>query len=176
MLPTVFPFPLIWFQFFFLLIAIAIEAYVFFKLLKFGRRKALFYSVFINLTSTIMGWLFFFFILPFLSENIKLKILSYIFFEKLFSSPEYSLNTAVALVIIATFIFFSSLFLKFRTFQILQIFFVNQQIDYLKEPLEIALIKIILFGSPSLSHKKLIKSKKKQAVIFPVIAAFFRLS
>lgn len=168
MFPTVFPFPLIWFQFFFLLIAIAIEAYVFVKLLKFGRRKAIFYALSINLTSTIIGWLFFFSILPFLSEEIKLKIISYIFFEKLYSPPEYSLNTAVALVLTATFIFFSSLFLKVRIFQILLIF--NNY--SLKEPGERALKKF--FGSLSEQKKLLIKSKKKQT--FPVIAAFFRLS
>lgn len=165
MFPTVFPFPLIWFQFFFLLIAIAIEAYVFVKLLKFGRRKAIFYALSINLTSTIIGWLFFFSILPFLSEEIKLKIISYIFFEKLYSPPEYSLNTAVALVLTATFIFFSSLFLKVRIFQILLIF-INDNYS-LKEPKN-------FFGSLSEQKKLLIKSKKKQT--FPVIAAFFRLS
>lgn len=174
MFPTVFPFPLVWFQFFFLLIASAIEAYVFVKLLKFGRRKALFYAVSINLTSTVLGWLFFFLILPFLSENIKLKIISYIFFEKLYTPPEYSLNTAVALVLTATFIFFSSLFLKFRTFQILQIF-INENHSSPKEPFKRAL-KIIFFGSSSEQKKLLIKSKKKQTVIFPVIASFFRLS
>ncbi len=180
MVPTVFPVMLIWFQFFFLLIAVAIEAYIFSMLVGLGRKKALFYAAFINLIATIIGWIIFFLILPLLPQDIKLQLIGYIFFDKLFYQQGSSINPALALALTAIVIFFSGLTIKLRTFQLLQIWLTTPKTQIegrkestlvggqarspsVKDKAKIAL-KIIIFGRLSSSKKKLIKSKTAPAV------------
>lgn len=179
MVVTVFPLRLIWFQFFFLLIAVATEAYIFSQLIGMGRKKALFYAASINLIAAIIGWLFFFLIVPLLPQSLKLLLVGYIIFDKLFYQPDSSsLNPAIALTFTAIFIFFSGLALKMRTFQLLQIWLTmtKTQVEARKESKLVGgqtrspsltdrakiVFKIIIFGRISSSKKKLVKSKLPQ--------------
>jgi len=108
------------FQFLFLLLAIAIEGLVFHRILNIEHRTCMQYSATINLLSTLVGWLVFFAIQPLLPPNIKIQLLSYIFFERLFSNPSLS-NVAPILVGLGLVIFIGTFFLELKGLELLEV-------------------------------------------------------
>lgn len=119
MLFNVFPIKTVLFQFLFLLITISLEGLILRRLLRLGRRTSIEYSASINLLTVFLGWLTFFFILPFLPEPLRGVLISYIFFDRLIPAqiaPFYTL-----LVIIAFGIFLAAYIIKIVGLRILQI-------------------------------------------------------
>lgn len=118
MLFNVFPIKTVLFQFLFLLITISIEGLILRRLLRLGRRTSIEYSASINLLTVFLGWLTFFFVLPFLPEPLRGVLISYIFFDRLIPAqiaPFYTL-----LVITAFAVFLAAYLIKFISLRLLQ--------------------------------------------------------
>ncbi|WP_017716285.1 filament integrity protein FraC [Kamptonema formosum] len=115
----VLPLRAILFQVLFLLIAVAIEAMILRWRLKMGPKKSVGYAASLNLLSTVAGWLIFFFAAPRLSPDLKAQLISYIFFNNFFSPPAPS-SPVFWIVQAATLIFFITLFIKIRSYQLFQ--------------------------------------------------------
>ncbi|MDB9375127.1 filament integrity protein FraC [Nodularia sphaerocarpa] len=107
-LPRILPFGVILLELLFLLTAIPIEAYVLNKRLKFDKKTSMFYSISINLFSSTLGWMLFFFLEPILPINLKSELISYIFFHSIRSG-----NTRGIMIFTAFMIFFITFFMKF---------------------------------------------------------------
>ncbi|MBE9198784.1 MULTISPECIES: filament integrity protein FraC [unclassified Nodularia (in: cyanobacteria)] len=107
-IPRILPVGLILVEFLFLLTAIPIEAYVLNKRLKFDKKTSMFYAISINLFSSTIGWMIFFFLEPILPVNLKSELISYIFFHNFRSS-----NTQALLIFTGFIIFFITFFMKF---------------------------------------------------------------
>lgn len=113
----VLPLRAILFQVLFLLIAVAIEAMILHWRLKMGRKKSVGYAASLNLLSTVVGWLLFFFTAPRLSPGLKAQLISYILFNKFFSPPTSS-SPVFWIIQAAIITFFISLFVKIRAYQL----------------------------------------------------------
>ena len=111
--------PTILFQFLFLLMAIALEAFILHRQLKISRRTSIEYAASINLLSTILGWLVFFSIQPFLPYPLKLQIISFIFFNRFTNSQLPFINAFV--IILGIGLFFASFLIKVKGLDILQL-------------------------------------------------------
>jgi hypothetical protein len=107
MFSIVLPLQAILFQSLFLAIAIAIEAYIFQRQWKLGRRKSVEYSLALNLFSTVVGWVIFFAAQPLLSPALKKQIITYIFFNNLASTASSGsfLYGEIALLVFLSFVF-----------------------------------------------------------------------
>ena len=115
----VLPLRAILFQVLFLLIAVAIEAMILRWRLKMGRKKCVGYAASLNLLSTVLGWLIFFWFAQRLSQGLKAQLISYIFFNNFFSDTTSS--SAVFWIVQAAIItFFVTLFIKVRAYQLFQ--------------------------------------------------------
>ncbi|HEY9836232.1 MAG TPA: filament integrity protein FraC, partial [Vampirovibrionales bacterium] len=79
----VFPLPTILLQTFFLTISVAIESSVFYARCQVSRKTSVEYALAINLISACVGWLFFFYIEPFLSPALKIQLITYVFLNQL---------------------------------------------------------------------------------------------
>lgn len=79
----VFPLPTILLQTFFLTISVAIESSVFYARCQVSRKTSVEYALAINLISACMGWMFFFYVEPFLSPNLRIQLVTYIFLNQL---------------------------------------------------------------------------------------------
>lgn len=113
MYTSVFPLPAIAFQTLFLLIAIAIEAFVIRRELQMTYKKSIEYATTINLLTLALGWLLFFNLQLLLPLELKLQLINFIFFNHW--------RTSTALVIlVAFFTFFASFFIKLQGFNLLQ--------------------------------------------------------
>jgi hypothetical protein len=80
-----------------LLLAIAIESFVFQKRWRLSRKTSIDYAMAINLFSTVVGWALFFIIQPFLPTDLKQQIVNYVFFnyfKNLSTSPNSFLHRA----------------------------------------------------------------------------------
>lgn len=106
--PRILPIGVILLEFLFLLTTIPIEAYVLNKRLKFDKKTSTFYAIAINLFSSTIGWMIFFFIEPVLPVNLKSDLISYIFFHTFRSG-----NAQSMLIFAGFFIFFITFFMKF---------------------------------------------------------------
>ncbi|MCL1471202.1 filament integrity protein FraC [Argonema antarcticum] len=80
MLVTVLPLRAIMFQILFLLIAIAVEAFIIQKRMIIPRKISIEYSASLNLISTIVGWLIFFCFHPLLPLDWQKKLIIFILF------------------------------------------------------------------------------------------------
>lgn len=96
------------FQALFILIAIAIESYIFRRQLQVSPRTSIEYAATIILFSVLLGWLLFFLIEPLLPQLIQLQLLNYIFFNQWSQGME---SWAVPTAIVT---FFLSFFLKLQ--------------------------------------------------------------
>lgn len=105
---NVVPLRMIVFQAMFILIAIAIESYIFRRQLQVPPRTSIEYAATIILFSVLVGWLLFFFTEPLLPQLIRLQLLSYIFFNQWSQGME---SWAVPTAIVT---FFLSFFLKLQ--------------------------------------------------------------
>lgn len=111
------PLKLITIQVLMLLVAIAIEAFVFQQQLRFPPRKSMEYATSLNLFSTIIGWLSFLYLSgPFLlPEALRLQVLNFVFLGQWD-------NTLVTLLISLSFIiFFGTLAVEWIGFMLLQL-------------------------------------------------------
>ncbi|MBO0347623.1 hypothetical protein J0895_00560 [Phormidium pseudopriestleyi FRX01] len=79
----VFPLPTILLQTFLLTISVAIESSVFYARCQVSRKTSVEYALTINLISACVGWVFFFYIEPFLSPTLKIQLVTYIFLNQL---------------------------------------------------------------------------------------------
>lgn len=105
---SVLPLRAIIFQFLFLLLAIALEAIVLYRILNLSYRHSIAYSTSLNLLSTVMGWLLFFGGHSFLPEELERQLLSYIFFERFFPNPW--LASVVPILVMTGFVMFIGTF------------------------------------------------------------------
>lgn len=119
---TVLPLRAIVFQVLFLLIAIAIEALVLHRRLEIARRKCVEYAAFMNLLSSILGWIVFFFMVSRLSGELKAQLLSYIFYDNYVGL--YGSSNPMAWLLLMSFAAFAATFVvKNKTLEVFQIFF-----------------------------------------------------
>ncbi len=107
MLASLLPVQTILYQSLFLLMATAIEGYILHRQLQLSRKTSIQYAASINLLSTLVGWLLFFFIQSRLPKNIKIQVISYIFFNRFLNSvPTSSSFFLIILLIISLFLSF----------------------------------------------------------------------
>jgi hypothetical protein len=114
MLPRIFPIGGILFDFLFVLIAIAIEAYILHYRLKFDKKTSIFYAISVNLFSSVIGWLIFFISEPMLPIEVRAELINYMFFNN-FKSP----NSQTFIILTAFIIFFATFVMKFFILRVL---------------------------------------------------------
>lgn len=120
MVSPILPLRMIAFQSLFLLITISIEAFVLHRELKLSNQKSIQYAASINLLSTVMGWIIFFIVEPFIPRELKEQLMNYIFFDQFFSNI-WS-GSLTALVIVTGFLtFFLSFIVKVQGLDLLQL-------------------------------------------------------
>jgi hypothetical protein len=111
---AVVPFRAIAFQIVLLLTAIAVEAIVLRRKLNTSRKKSIEYATSINLLSTAIGWFIFFNTQSLLPPNLKVQLLSAVFFDR------WAPN--IVLVILVAFVtFFASFLVKLQGLNLLQL-------------------------------------------------------
>ena len=113
------PIQTILFQILFLLIAIALEAYIFHRKLKLNHKTSIEYAISINLLSTIIGWLSFFFMLPLLSNDLKFQLINYILFNSFLTDQLPRLN--ILILMIGFTVFFVTFLIKLNGIYLLEI-------------------------------------------------------
>jgi hypothetical protein len=113
---SVVPLRAIAFQFLFLLIAIAIEAIVFYNQLRISRKTSVEYAASINLLSTFIGWLIFFNVQPLIPLAYKSELISYILFNQWSQT-----GTLTWLILIAFVTFFITFGVKVAGLDLLQL-------------------------------------------------------
>lgn len=82
------PYPIIVFQILALLVSTAIEAWIFARKLYLPRKFCVQYALTINLASTVAVWLFGFLVQALLPTQSKLFVISYLFFQTLYTFEE----------------------------------------------------------------------------------------
>lgn len=115
-MPDVLPLRAVAFQSLFLLVAIAIEAYVFRHLLTskdkpFGLKTSIQYAITLNLLAAVIGWVAFFLAQPFLPPVLRIQLISFIFFDQFLQAPTDA-SIASSLVVICLIIFLGVYFVK----------------------------------------------------------------
>ncbi|MEW5856297.1 MAG: filament integrity protein FraC [Cyanobacteriota bacterium] len=120
MLANVFPLQAILFQFLFLLVAIAIESFILYRQLNLSRKRSIDYAISINLFSTVLGWIVFFYVHPWLPRSLKSQLISYIFFDRFFPFDQ-SPNIVTELILSGFVVFFANFVVKLKGLELLQI-------------------------------------------------------
>ncbi len=115
-MPDILPLRAVAFQSLFLLVAIAIEAYVFRHLLTskqkpLGLKTSIKYAITLNLLAAVIGWVTFFLAQPFLPPVLKIQLISFIFFDQFLQTPA-EVGIASSLIVICLIIFLGVYFLK----------------------------------------------------------------
>lgn len=119
MLANVFPLQTILFQFLLLLVGIAIESLILYRQLNLSQRRSIDYAISINLFSTILGWIVFFYIHPWLPRSLKSQLISYIFFDRFFPFTQSS-NIVTELILSGFVVFFATFVVKLKGLELLQ--------------------------------------------------------
>ncbi|MGV0028737.1 filament integrity protein FraC [Phormidesmis priestleyi] len=83
----VLPLRMVVYQLLFLVLAIAVESLVLQRRLGIDRKKCVQLAAAVNLLSTVVGWMVFFTVEPWLSETLRSQLMSYIFFDSLSNPP-----------------------------------------------------------------------------------------
>lgn len=109
----VLPLRAIVFQCLFLLIAIALEAFVFYRTLSLDYKTSMQYAISVNLLSTFIGWLCFFVGQPLLPITWRVQLISFIFFEHFYADPML-LNVAPVLVFLTLAMFLGTFLIKLK--------------------------------------------------------------
>ena len=86
MLFLVLPLGTVLYQCFFLLLSIAIEAFILRRGLRLNQRKSVEYATSINLLSITIGWLIFFIVISLFAQQVEPSVISYILFDRLFGN------------------------------------------------------------------------------------------
>jgi hypothetical protein len=107
------------FQFFFLLIAIILEALVFQRTLELDYKTSAQYSTTVNLLSTVLGWVLFFNIQPLLPRELETQLISYVFFER-FLFDAWVTGTTPILVVTSLAMFMGTFFIKLQGLNLLE--------------------------------------------------------
>jgi len=115
---AVLPLETILFQTLLLLVAIALEARVFYRRLKVGRQTSIKYAVSINLLATIIGWLLFFLMQNWLPQELEEEIITFIFFDRI--SVNQTQQITLLTVSIGIVIFFVTFLIKLKGLDFLQ--------------------------------------------------------
>lgn len=115
-IPIVLPLRIVFFQVLFLLVAIAIEAWVFRWGLNISSKKSVEYATVINLFSIVIGWLLFFNIQPFLPVTVRQELIAGILFN------QWSGSIVSWFILAALVIFFASLVIKLIGLPLLRAF------------------------------------------------------
>lgn len=116
---NVVPLRAIVFQFLFVLVAIAIEALILYRLLDIDYKTSAQYAISVNLFSTIVGWIAFFTCLRFIPPGIKIQLISYIFFEQFFDNNWIETISPI-LILICAMIFFGTFWVKVKGLELLE--------------------------------------------------------
>jgi hypothetical protein len=116
----VLPLRAIAFQGLFLLIAIALEAIVYFKQLDFDYKTSVRYAASVNLFSTSIGWLLFFNLQVLLPPPLKDQLISYFFFERFFPNP-WAPSIAPLLALSGLIIFLGVFLLELKSLELLDL-------------------------------------------------------
>ncbi len=119
MFSEVVPLRAVIFQLFFLLIAIAIEAFVFYRMLNLDYKTSMQYAVSVNLLSTVVGWIIFFNSQSLLPVDWRVQLISFIFFERFYADP-WLMSVAPVLVLLTLGMFMGTFFLKLKGLDLLE--------------------------------------------------------
>jgi hypothetical protein len=111
------PLQAILFQFFLLLVSIAVEAIVLQRSLRLAYRTSIEYSASLNLWSCFLGWLLFFILQTSFSEGTRLQLISYVFFNNFF--PTFQ-EGQIAVIMIATISFFLICLIEYKGLDLIQ--------------------------------------------------------
>ena len=84
------------FQALFLLMAIALEAVVLYQRLPYGYKTSVQYAATLNLLSTFLGWVVFFNLQTILPDDLRIQVISFLFFEQFF--PNAWMNGVTSLL------------------------------------------------------------------------------
>jgi len=114
------------FQCLFLLIAIAIEALVFYRTLSLDNKTSMQYAISVNLLSTFIGWLCFFMSQPVLPLAWRVQLISFIFFEHFYADP-LMLNVAPVLVVFTLGMFLGTFLIKLKGLDFLEMLLERNQ-------------------------------------------------
>lgn len=109
-------------QFLFLLLSTAIEGYFFYSQLQFSHKKSIHYSLTLNLLSTLIGWLSFFYVQGVLSRSIKAQLLSFIFFNRFIPNHSALNQIPIELILIAFTAFFATFLIHYQGLKYLEYF------------------------------------------------------
>lgn len=114
------------FQSLFLLIAIAIEALIFYRTLDLDYKASMQSAISVNLLSTFIGWLCFFIGQPFLPLEWRVQLISFIFFEHFYADP-FLLNVAPVLVTFTLGMFLGTFIIKLKGLEFLDLLLERNQ-------------------------------------------------
>ncbi|NET61692.1 MAG: hypothetical protein F6K47_37900 [Symploca sp. SIO2E6] len=115
---AVLPLETILFQTLLLLVAIALEARVFYYRLNFGRQTSVKYAVSINLLATIISWLSFFLLQHWLPQELEIEIINFVFFDRIAANQTQSITLLTVSLGIA--VFFVTFIIKLKGLDLLQ--------------------------------------------------------
>jgi hypothetical protein len=107
------------FQIVLLMIAIALEAIVFFWQLGLDYRTSVRYTATLNLLSTVVGWVVFFIVQAIVPEGLRIQLISYFFFERFFPNP-WAAGIVPIVAVTSLGIFFSVFLLEFGGLELLE--------------------------------------------------------
>jgi hypothetical protein len=116
----VLPLRAIAFQGLFLLVAIALEAIIYFRHLDFDYKTSVRYAASINLFSSFIGWVVFFNLQALLPPTLEIQLISFFFFEQVFPN-DWASSVAPLLALSGLVIFISVFFLELKSLEILDI-------------------------------------------------------
>lgn len=114
------------FQSLFLLIAIALEAPIFYRTLDLDYKASMQSAISVNLLSTFIGWLCFFLGQPFLPIEWQVQLISFIFFEQFHADP-LLLNVAPVLVVLTLGMFLGTFLIKLQGLEFLDLLLERKQ-------------------------------------------------
>lgn len=107
------------FQILFLLVAIALEAIVLYRRLPYDYKSCVRYAATMNLLSTVIGWVVFFNVQQVLPEELRLQLISFFFFERLFGNSWES-GVPPMIVVTALFTFLGVIVAEYQALMLLE--------------------------------------------------------
>lgn len=115
---SVLPLEMILFQTLLLLVAIDLEARVFYRRLNVGRQTSIKYAISINLLATIISWLVFFIAKNWFPQDLEEEVIGFIFFDRVSPNQTQQITLLTVSIIIA--IFFATFLVKLKGLDLLQ--------------------------------------------------------
>lgn len=134
----VLPIPIVIFQLLSLAIGVAMESLIIRYNLGFSRRNSVEYAVLINLYSSIFVWLALFLGAALLPEPVKLQMISYVFFDRFYTTSAIANSTIEAVVLAILFAIVCAI--EFKGFDLIK-FLVEIELEPLQDDSPLALVK-----------------------------------